>query len=108
IFKKTVKQLLFFCIAFLIANTFLSYIIGADVLWEIQTGNPADHIEGLISLLLFTGIFYGVFAFMREQVCTTICPYGRLQGVLLDRKSIVVAYDYIRGEGRGLFKKNEN
>jgi polyferredoxin len=37
-----------------------------------------------------------VFSKLREQVCTTICPYGRMQGVLLDRNSIVVAYDYIR------------
>ena len=59
-------------------------------------------------MLIFSGVFYGVFAFMREQVCTTICPYGRLQGVLLDRKSIVVGYDYVRGEGRGKFKKNED
>lgn len=108
IFKKTLKQLIFFGIAFLIANTFLAYIIGADALWEIQTGDPAEHVQGLISLLIFSGVFYGVFAFMREQVCTTICPYGRLQGVLLDRKSIVVAYDYVRGEGRGRFKKNED
>ncbi len=108
IFKKTLKQIIFFGIAFLIANTFLAYIIGADALWEIQTGNPAEHVQGLISLLVFSAVFYGVFAFMREQVCTTICPYGRLQGVLLDRKSIVVAYDYVRGEGRGRFKKNED
>lgn len=106
--KKTLKHTLFFGIAFLIANTFLAYIIGADALWEIQIGNPADNIEGLIYLLIFSAVFYGVFAFMREQVCTTICPYGRLQGVLLDRKSILVAYDYVRGEGRGRFKKNED
>jgi cytochrome c oxidase accessory protein FixG len=106
--KKTLKHTLFFGIAFLIANTFLAYVIGTDALWEIQTGNPIDHIEGLISLLIFSAVFYGVFAFMREQVCTTICPYGRLQGVLLDSKSIVVAYDYVRGEGRAKFKKNED
>ncbi|MDF1677055.1 MAG: cytochrome c oxidase accessory protein CcoG [Vicingaceae bacterium] len=108
IFKKTLKHGIFFGIAFLIANTFLAYIIGADALWEMQMENPSEHIQGLISLLIFSGVFYGVFAFMREQVCTTICPYGRLQGVLLDRKSIVVAYDYVRGEGRGRFKKNED
>ena len=108
IFKKTLKQTLFFGIAFLIANTFLAYIIGADALWEIQTGNPAEHVQGLISLLIFSALFYGVFAFMREQVCTTICPYGRLQGVLLDKNSIIVAYDYVRGEGRGKFRKNED
>lgn len=108
IFKKTLKQLVFFGIAFLIANTFLAYIIGADALWEMQMESPSEHLQGLISLLIFSLVFYGVFAFMREQVCTTICPYGRLQGVLLDRKSIVVAYDYVRGEKRGRFKKNED
>lgn len=108
IFKKTLKQTLFFGIAFLIANTFLAYIIGAEALWEIQTGNPAEHVQGLIALLIFSALFYGVFAFMREQVCTTICPYGRLQGVLLDKNSIIVAYDYVRGEGRGKFRKNED
>jgi cytochrome c oxidase accessory protein FixG len=108
IFKKSLKQVVFFGVSFLLANTFLSYIIGADALWAIQTENPADHIEGLTSLLIFSLVFYGVFAFMREQVCTTICPYGRLQGVLLDSKSIIVGYDYVRGEGRAKFRKNED
>ena len=48
-----------------------------------------------------------VFAFLREQVCTTMCPYGRLQGVLLDRDSTVIAYDHVRGEQRAKFRKNE-
>ena len=52
-----------------------------------------------MTILIFSAVFYGVFAFLREQVCTTICPYGRLQGVLLDGNSINVAYDYKRGEG---------
>ena len=107
IFLKSVKHIAFFGISFLIANTFLAYIIGSDELWNIQIVSPAQHIEGLIIITIFSFVFYGVFAFMREQVCTTICPYGRLQGVLLDRKSIIVAYDYIRGEGRGKFSKNE-
>ncbi|MFN5706076.1 MAG: 4Fe-4S dicluster domain-containing protein [bacterium] len=59
-------------------------------------------------MFLFTGIFYWVFAFFREQVCTVVCPYGRLQGVLLDKNSIVVAYDYIRGEKRGKYRKGED
>jgi len=48
-----------------------------------------------------------VYAFFREQVCTVVCPYGRLQSVLLDKNSVVVAYDYLRGEPRGKFSKNE-
>ncbi len=108
VWKKSLKHIIFWGISFLIANTFLAYIIGSEMLWEIQMDNPKEHIGGLISIVVFTSIFYGVFAFMREQVCTTICPYGRLQSVLLDAKSIVVGYDYKRGEGRGKFRKNED
>ncbi len=111
IFKKTTKHILFWGVSFLIANTFLAYIIGAEELWEIQMDNPANHVGGLVTIVIFTTVFYGVFAFLREQVCTTICPYGRLQGVLLDSKSIVVAYDHKRGEkekGRKKIRKNEN
>lgn len=109
--KKTTKHILFWGVSFLISNTFLAYVIGADKLWEIQMDDPFNHIGGLSAIIIFSFVFYGVFAFMREQVCTTICPYGRLQGVLLDRKSIVVAYDHKRGErelGRSKYKKNEN
>lgn len=106
--KKSIKQIIYFIIAFLIANTFLAYIIGSAALWEIQIDDPQNHIGGLFALLIFTFIFYIVFSQLREQVCTTICPYGRLQGVLLDKDSIVVAYDYIRGEGRAKFRKGED
>tara|TARA_R110002050_G_scaffold125536_3_gene245258 strand:- start:46 stop:1101 length:1056 start_codon:yes stop_codon:yes gene_type:complete len=109
--KKTLKHLIFWIISFLIANTFLAYIIGSEGLWQIQTDPLGSHIGGLIAIIVFTSIFYLVFSMLREQVCTTICPYGRLQGVLLDENSIVVAYDNVRGEaekGRAKFRKNEN
>ncbi|MBP9159799.1 MAG: cytochrome c oxidase accessory protein CcoG [Flavobacteriales bacterium] len=107
-FKKTAKHLLFFAVSFLIGNIFFSYLIGTDQLLKIITEPPSQHLAGLGAMLGFSAVFYGVFAFMREQVCTTICPYGRLQGVLLDRESIVVAYDHQRGEARGLFRKGES
>jgi cytochrome c oxidase accessory protein FixG len=106
--KKTIKHILFWFISFFIANTFLAYIIGYEDLFEIIKQGPIGNIGGFIAIVIFTFVFYGVFAFMREQVCTTVCPYGRLQGVLLDKNSLVVAYDYIRGEGRGKFRKNED
>ncbi len=106
--KKTLKHSIFFVISFLIANTFLAYIIGIEELFSIISDNPLNHIGGLASILLFTAVFYWVFTWFREQVCIVACPYGRLQGVMLDRNSIIVAYDYIRGEIRGKFKKNEN
>lgn len=108
IIKKGLKHLIFFLISFTIANIFLAYIIGSEALINIVTSPPADHITGLISILIFTGVFYYVFAFFREQVCTTVCPYGRLQGVLLDRKTVVVAYDYKRGEKRAKIRKGED
>jgi len=106
--KKGIKHAIFFFISFLISNTFLAYLIGSDELMKIITDNPLDHIGSLVSILIFTGVFYWVFSWFREQVCIVACPYGRLQGVMLDRNSIIVAYDYIRGEMRGKFKKNEN
>jgi cytochrome c oxidase accessory protein FixG len=92
----------------LISNTFLAYIIGSEELLKIVTDNPLEHVGGLVSILIFTGVFYWVFSWFREQVCIVACPYGRLQGVMLDRNSLVVAYDYVRGEIRGKFRKGEN
>lgn len=103
--KKITKHVAFFLISFLIANTFLAYIIGVDELKRIASEPLMQHLGGFISLLIFTGVFYGVYARFREQVCLIVCPYGRMQGVLLDKNSIVVAYDYKRGEPRGHIKK---
>lgn len=109
--KRVLKWIIFFIISFLIANIFLAYLIGSDKLISYIFSSPFDHLSTLISLLIFTGVFYFVFAWFREQVCVIACPYGRLQGVLLDNQSVVVAYDYKRGEkekGRAKFKKNED
>ena len=109
--KRLLKWFVFFVISFIIANVFLAYLIGGDTVINYITGNPLDNINTLISLIIFTCVFYFVFAWFREQVCIIACPYGRLQGVLLDNKTINVAYDYKRGErdlGRSKFKKNED
>ncbi|MDX5347547.1 MAG: cytochrome c oxidase accessory protein CcoG, partial [Hymenobacteraceae bacterium] len=107
IIKRVSKHGIFLLISFVIANLFLAYIIGPEALFKIVTDSPLNHLGGFISLLVFTGLFYGVFAKFREQVCTIACPYGRLQGVMLDKQSIVVAYDYGRGEPRGKLRKNQ-
>lgn len=107
IIKKFSKQVVFFLIAFFISNIFLSYIIGIDELIKIVTVPPSKHLAGFISMMAFSGLFYWVFSYFREQACTLVCPYGRLQGVLLDQDSIVIAYDNVRGEPRGKLKKGE-
>ncbi len=106
IIKKVGKQAIFFGIAVLVANTFLAYIIGLDEVVQIATEPVSQNLSGFIAMLLFSAAFYFVFSYLREQVCVTICPYGRLQGVMLDQNSIVVAYDFVRGEPRGKLKKS--
>ena len=109
--KRVLKWLVFFIISFLIANVFLAYLVGSEHVLGMVKEGPLHNTSTLIALLVFTAVFYFVFASFREQVCIIACPYGRLQGVLLDNKSIVVAYDHVRGEretGRAKFKKNED
>jgi len=111
IFKKGIKWLIFYAISFGIANVFLAYIIGSDELLLYITEGPKNHIDLIVKLLVFSSIFFFIFAWFREQVCIIACPYGRLQGVLLDNNSLVVAYNYKRGEndnGRSKFRKNED
>jgi cytochrome c oxidase accessory protein FixG len=105
--KRATKMAVFYFISFIIANFFLAYIIGMDdVLAMVNEGIDAN-VGTFISLLGFTTVFFFVYYWFREQVCIVVCPYGRLQGVLLDKKSIVVAYDYVRGEPRGKIKKEK-
>ncbi len=107
--KRGLKYIVFYAVSVAIAHTFLAYLIGSDELLRMQIEEPMANIGTLGLLLIFSAVFYFVFAYMREQVCIAVCPYGRLQGVLLDRNSVVVAYDYVRGEKRGPFKgKREN
>ena len=103
--KKALKHAIFFTIAVVVANYFLAYLIGMDQVLQIIREPMEAHVAGFVSMLVFSGAFYLVFARLREQVCTTICPYGRLQGVLLVKDSIVVAYDHNRGEPRGKLHK---
>ncbi|MBT8220959.1 MAG: cytochrome c oxidase accessory protein CcoG [Bacteroidia bacterium] len=105
ILKKGAKHALFILISVLIAHTFLSYIIGVDEVWRIISEPIGQHWKGFVAMVIFTIVFYGVFSILREQVCTTICPYGRLQGVMLDENSLAVAYDFVRGEPRGKIRK---
>lgn len=106
VIKKFSKHFIFFALSFIIGNTFLAYIIGIDALFKIITDPPSQHLTGLTAMIIFSGVFYFIFARFREQACTLVCPYGRLQGVMLDQNSIVIAYDHLRGEPRGKFSKN--
>jgi len=101
IFKKILKHGIFIIIA-LIANFFVfSYFTGIDKMTEMVFARPGDHFGPILGYLLISFAFYVNFSWFREQACTYICPYGRLQSVLLDENSLIVAYDNTRGEPRG-------
>ncbi len=105
IIKVAFKHIAFYVLSFIIANFFLAYIIGIRELEKIIIEPVSNHLAGFSAILIFSAVFYAVYAFFREQACTVVCPYGRLQSVLLDKNSMIVAYDYKRGEPRGLDKK---
>jgi cytochrome c oxidase accessory protein FixG len=108
LWKKTLKHFIYFALSFLIANTLLAWIIGTDKLVAIITDPPSKHLSGLTAIVAFSAVFHWIFAWFREQACILVCPYGRLQGVLLDRNSVVIAYDYRRGEPRGKLRRGED
>ncbi|MBC8216089.1 MAG: cytochrome c oxidase accessory protein CcoG [Candidatus Marinimicrobia bacterium] len=99
-FKKSLKHGIFIILSWMITNSLLAWIVGIDELFKIMTEPISEHTGGFVAMLFFTGFLYWVYASFREQICTLVCPYGRLQGVLLDEKSILVHYDFLRGEPR--------
>ena len=107
IFKKGLKHLIFILISILIAHTLMAYLIGIDQVKEIVSSSPYENWGGFIASVFFTILFYWVFSSFREQACIAVCPYGRLQGVLLNKDSMGVAYDFVRGEPRGKLHKDE-
>lgn len=109
--KRLLKWTIFALISFFFANIFYAYIVGADALYNFIKEGPFKNLSTFLGLIVFAGLFYFIFAWFREQVCIMVCPYGRLQGALIDKKTIVVAYDHVRGEakaGRAKFRKNED
>lgn len=108
VIKKGIKLSVFVVISLMIGHLVMAYLIGVDQVLEIISQPPSANMAGFVGLIAFSGIFMFVFSWFREQACIVVCPYGRLQGVLLDDNSINVMYDYVRGEPRGPIKKNQS
>jgi len=107
VLKKSSKLAVFAFISLLIGHLVMAYLIGVDEVRDIVSQPPSANMAGFIGLIAFSGIFMFVFSWFREQACIVVCPYGRLQGVLLDNNSINVMYDYVRGEPRSPIRKNQ-
>lgn len=98
---KIAKHAVFLLTAIIITNVFLNWIVGPERLMEIISSPISENRLGFTIMLGISLFYYWIYAFFREQVCTMICPYGRIQGTLIDSRTITVIYDYKRGEPRG-------
>ena len=98
--KRTFKHTLFIAVSLLISHAVMAYLIGLEGMIDVVSQSPGHNLAGFLGLISFASLFYWIFAKFREQACTAVCPYGRLQGVLLTKDSILVAYDWLRGEPR--------
>lgn len=107
-FRRVLKFSIFLLIAHLIALTLAAWVVGVDAVLTMLRQPLLENISAFTGLMILTAFLMFIYSWFREQVCVILCPYGRLQGVLLDRNSIVVAYDYKRGEPRGGFRKGED
>ena len=103
--RRTLKYIVFFVISAVLSNVFLAYFVGTDQLAQWITSSPARHPAAFTLMLGVTLLMFGDFAWFREQTCLVACPYGRFQSVLLDRSSLIVGYDYRRGEPRATLRQ---
>jgi cytochrome c oxidase accessory protein FixG len=105
--KKSIKHLVFYAISISIVLFFTAYIIGMDELIRLLNSFPEQNTSTLGAFLALAGAVYFIFSWFREQACTMVCPYARLQSVLIDKNSILVSYDNERGEPRGKLKGSD-
>lgn len=98
--RRLAKHAVFVVLALFVAHTFLAYFVGVEQLAEWVRRSPREHPTSFAIMALTTGAILFDFGFFREQTCLVACPYGRIQSALLDRESLIVAYDRARGEPR--------
>lgn len=104
---KVIKHTLWLMIGLFTGITFTLYFSDAFELWKSYLTLQAPFIAwttvGVFTF--FTHLFAG---HMREQVCFWLCPYARIQGVMVDRETVLPTYDFGRGEPRGKLKKADD
>uniref|UniRef100_UPI00356AD1B6 4Fe-4S dicluster domain-containing protein n=1 Tax=Halobacteriovorax sp. TaxID=2020862 RepID=UPI00356AD1B6 len=98
--KKTLKWSLFIIASMHIAHSFIGYFVGVRSLVGITLHSPFDNIALFGATWSAVAIILFDFAWFKEQFCLIACPYGRFQSVMMDENSLVIAYDYNRGEPR--------
>jgi len=106
IIKRLSKFIIFYAISVFLVNVILWYFMSFDK-WYSYLQNYQDHLLGIGLIFVFSTVFFLIYWSFREQICIIACPYGRMQGVLLDPDTIVISYDFLRGEKRGHRKKDD-
>jgi cytochrome c oxidase accessory protein FixG len=99
--RRFAKHAAYLVISSFLAHTFLAYFVGWEQVVHWVFGSPKDHPVGFTIVTMTTIAMMLDFVYFREQTCMVACPYGRWQSALLDNDSLIVAYDYNRGEPRG-------
>jgi cytochrome c oxidase accessory protein FixG len=97
---RIVKNAIYFALALVLAHTFLAYFVGVEALAKWVRLSPWEHPVPFLVMAFTTVLIFLDFAWFREQTCLIACPYGRWQAALIDRQSMIVAYDARRGEPR--------
>jgi len=97
---KLFKHSLWILFSILTGITFAAYFADVYELWYSYLTFDVPLIAWVVlaTIFLFTYIFAG---FMREQVCFWLCPYARIQSVMVDKDTEMPTYDVSRGEPRG-------
>ncbi len=103
--RMVARFLVYLVLSMFLAHTFLAYFVGVDRLAVWVRSTPMQHPTAFIVMGAATGFMLFDFLFFREQLCMIACPYGRFQSVMLDKQSLIVAYDYNRGEPRAKGKR---
>jgi cytochrome c oxidase accessory protein FixG len=98
--RRSLKWMVFSLISLHIAHTFVGYFVGPRELFHMTMQSPSENLGIFIATMIMAGIFLLDFGWFREQFCIIACPYGRMQSVVMDENSLVVAYDPRRGEPR--------
>ncbi|MEO8000017.1 MAG: cytochrome c oxidase accessory protein CcoG, partial [Gemmatimonadaceae bacterium] len=106
--RRIAKYVTFFLLALFVSHTMLAFFVGTTDLYRWMTHSPAEHPTAFLLVTLFTGAVWFNFTYFREQTCLIVCPYGRWQAALIDTQSVIVGYDYSRGEPRELGTKNRS
>lgn len=104
---KLLKHSLWILISILTGVTFAAYFTDVYGLWHSYFTMDAPLVAWVVlgTFLFFTYVFAG---FMREQVCFWLCPYARIQSVMVDKDTEMPTYDILRGEPRGKLRGKDS